>query len=183
MISRRAFLGGSTFGSLALLGVGGHYAWQTGRIQLGPADLPDAALPPVPGVMRDGQPVPGFSSADRDERVLLLNFWASWCPYCRSEHDVLMKLAEDRRLKLIGIVSDDREAHVAQYLGEHGNPYAQLSMDHQKVVIRAMRQRGLPTTMLIPAGTTRVVFRHVGPITEPLIQPAIASALLPYQVG
>jgi len=56
-------------------------------------------------------------------------------------------------------------------------------MDHQKVVIRAMRQRGLPTTMLIPAGSDRVTFRHVGPITEPLIQPAIASALLPYQVG
>jgi cytochrome c biogenesis protein CcmG/thiol:disulfide interchange protein DsbE len=133
--------------------------------------------------MRDGQPVPGFASADRDERVLVLNFWASWCPYCRSEHDFLMKLSEDRRLKLVGIVSDDREAHVAQYLGQHGNPYAQLSMDHQKVVIRAMRQRGLPTTMLIPANSTRVAFRHVGPITEPLIQPAIASALLPYQVG
>lgn len=183
MISRRAFLGGSTFGSLALLGVGGHYAWQTGRIQLGPADLPEATLPPVPGVTRDGQPVPGFSSADRDARVLLLNFWASWCPYCRSEHDVLMKLSQNPRLKLVGIVSDDRESHVAQYLREHGNPYAALSMDHQKVVIRAMRQRGLPTTMLVPPGTTRVAFRHVGPLSEPIIAPAIAAALQPNAVG
>jgi cytochrome c biogenesis protein CcmG/thiol:disulfide interchange protein DsbE len=174
MISRRAFLASSTLGGAALFGAGAYGAWSTGRLQVGPTDLPEAELPPVTGVMRDGQPVPGFSTARRDARPLVVNFWASWCPYCRSEHELLMQLSKDTRIKLVGIVTDDGEANVARYLAEHGNPFEELSIDSRRVIVRAMRQRGIPTTMLIPPGENRVAFRHVGPLDEAIIAGEIA---------
>jgi cytochrome c biogenesis protein CcmG, thiol:disulfide interchange protein DsbE len=177
MISRRAFLAASTLGGAALFGAGAYGAWTTGRIQLGPTDLPDAELPAVAGVTRNGQPVPGFSTFRRDSRPIVVNFWASWCPYCRSEHDLLMQLSKDARIKLVGIVTDDGEANVARYLAEHGNPFEQLSIDARRVVVRAMRQRGIPTTMLIPAGENRVAFRHVGALSEAIIAGEITSRL------
>lgn len=177
MISRRTFLASSTLGGAALLTAGAYAAWTTGRIQVGPTDLPDAELPAVPGVMLNGQPVPGFSTLRRDARALVVNFWASWCPYCRSEHDLLMQIAKDRRLKLVGIVTDDGEANVARYLAEHGNPFEELSIDARRTVVRAMRQRGIPTTMLVLPGENRVAFRHVGALSEAIIADEIASRI------
>lgn len=177
MISRRTFLASSTLGGAALFGAGAYAAWTTGRIQVGPTDLPEAELPAVRGVMRDGRPVPGFATRRRDARPLVANFWASWCPYCRSEHDLLMQLSKESRIKLVGIVTDDGEANVARYLAEHGNPFEELSIDARRVVVRAMRQRGIPTTMLIPPGENRVAFRHVGPLDANIIATEITARL------
>ena len=52
--------------------------------------VPTFELPPIPG--RAG---PGFSSADLDGRVSLVNVFASWCVPCRVEHPLLMALADD----------------------------------------------------------------------------------------
>ncbi|MGL5447670.1 MAG: TlpA family protein disulfide reductase [Rhabdaerophilum sp.] len=177
MISRRMFLTSSTLAGAALLTAGAYGAWTTGRIMLGPTDLPEAELPGVPGVLREGQPVPGFSTKRRDERPLVVNFWASWCPYCRSEHDLLMQLARDSRIKLVGIVTDDGEANVARYLAEHGNPFEELSIDARRVIVRAMRQRGIPTTMLVPPGENRVAFRHLGPLSEAILAKDIIARI------
>jgi cytochrome c biogenesis protein CcmG/thiol:disulfide interchange protein DsbE len=121
--------------------------------------------------------VPGFATHRRDARPLVVNFWASWCPYCRAEHELLMQLATDRRIKLVGIVTDDGEANVARYLAEHGNPFEELSIDARRIVVRAMRQRGIPTTMLIPSGENRVAFRHVGPLEASIIATEITAKL------
>lgn len=177
MISRRTFLASSTLGGAALFGAGTYAAWQTGRIQVGPTDLPEAELPAVPGVVRNGLPVPGFSTIRRDERPLIVNFWASWCPYCRSERALLMQLAKDSRIKLVGIVTDDDEANVVRYLAEHGNPFEELSIDARRVVVRAMRQRGIPTTMLVQPRESRVAFRHVGPLSEAIIASEITPRI------
>lgn len=179
MISRRVVLGLGALGSVALFGAGAYGAWKTGRIQVGPADLPDIQLPPVDGVTRNGVAVPGICTRKRGDQTLLLNFWASWCPYCRSEHALLMELAKDPRLTLVGVVTDDSAGPVAKYLAEAGNPYHQLSIDSKREIVRSMRQRGIPTTMLVRPGQTRVSFRHIGPLDESVIQERILAALGP----
>ena len=175
MITRRSLILGST----AALGAGalGYIGWKTGRIRVGPIDVPDIALAPVPGVMRDGKQVAGFDSRLRFEKPLLINFWASWCPYCRAEHDELMMLANDERFTLVGIVKDDSADKVVSYLQSAGNPFAQLSIDTHHEVVKPMRQRGIPSTLLVPKGASRVSFSHLGPLTGPVIENGLKNAL------
>jgi len=40
---------------------------------------PQTDLPPLPGLERDGRPVPGLAAADFKGAVTLINVWASWC--------------------------------------------------------------------------------------------------------
>jgi cytochrome c biogenesis protein CcmG/thiol:disulfide interchange protein DsbE len=177
MISKRGFLGLATVAGVASLGLGTAYAWKTGRIALGPVDLPDTELPGLAGLTQNGRAVPGYCLRKRGDNVALINFWASWCPYCRSEHEELMRLAQDPRLTMIGIATDDTERNVLRYLDEHGNPYHQLSMDHGRVVVRATRQRGIPTTLVVPSGQTRAAFRHIGPLNEAIVSASILPLL------
>jgi cytochrome c biogenesis protein CcmG/thiol:disulfide interchange protein DsbE len=62
-----------------------------------------------------GKPLPAFAlpsvadskrtvrSDDLRGRVYLLNVWASWCVACREEHPLLVKLAQNRAIPIIGL--------------------------------------------------------------------------------
>ncbi|MDH5394799.1 MAG: TlpA family protein disulfide reductase [Gammaproteobacteria bacterium] len=48
-----------------------------------------------------------------DGQVLMINFWATWCPPCRKEIPAFIKLQEkyaDKGFKIIGIALDDKQA-------------------------------------------------------------------------
>src|SRR5690349_11219680 len=65
---------------------------------------PTDDLGPLDGLTRDGQPVPGLpGAAFRDGRVTVVNVFASWCGPCREEHPLLLKLAQDPRIRLVAI--------------------------------------------------------------------------------
>ncbi|CAN1564718.1 thiol:disulfide interchange protein DsbE [Rhabdaerophilaceae bacterium] len=173
------FFGVSALGATAAFSVATAWAWKSGRLKLGSIDLPSAILPPIAGLQELGSPVPGVNTTSRSDKPLILNFWASWCPYCRSEHPILMQLSRDSRVKLIGVVMDDTHDAVAQYLTDHGNPFSEVSIDRSRLIVRAMRQRGIPSTLLVPAGETRVVAKFIGPLT-PIV---VAEQFLPHFSG
>ncbi len=81
--------------------------------------------------LKIGGPAPAFSLQDsRDStldlasyrgKVVLLDFWATWCVPCREEipHFVaLQRKYGDRGLAVIGISMDDTEAPVRRFYGE-----------------------------------------------------------------
>ena len=78
---------------------------------------PQTNLPPVAGLDRDGVAVPGIDPASFKGAVTVINVWASWCVPCHDEAPLLMQLAKDGRLRLIGINYKDQPDNARRFLG------------------------------------------------------------------
>ncbi len=142
-------------------------------------EVPAFSLPAVPGLVRDGAPVPGLSSADLKGRVTVVNVWASWCGPCRIEHPLLMELATDPAIRLVGINYKDDPENARRFLGGLGNPYAAVGADTAGRTAIDWGVYGVPETFVVgPDG--RIALKHVGPLSEEavatVLKPAITAA-------
>jgi cytochrome c biogenesis protein CcmG, thiol:disulfide interchange protein DsbE len=142
--------------------------------------VPETTLPPVAGLMRDGVAVPGINSSDFKGAVTLVNVWASWCAPCHDEAPLLMKLAEDKRIRVVGINYKDQPDNARRFIGRYGNPFVAAGADSNGRASIDWGVYGVPETFLI-GRDGRIAYKLVGPITEEniaaQIKPAIEKAL------
>lgn len=131
---------------------------------------PPTALPPIPGVDR-----PGLASADfATGRPVLVNVWASWCGPCREEHPLLLALAADPRLSIVGINYKDQADTARDFLLKLGNPYSRIGADQKGRTAIDWGVYGVPESFLLDGkGVIRMKF--IGPLTEE----SIAQRLMP----
>ena len=140
---------------------------------------PRTALPPVTGLERNAAPLPGLDPAAFTGAVTLVNVWASWCVPCRDEAPILLQLAQDTRLRLVGINYKDAPENARRFLGRYGNPFAAVGADPNGRASIEWGVYGVPETFLVdPHG--RIAFKMVGPITpnnlDRVLKPAIEKA-------
>jgi cytochrome c biogenesis protein CcmG/thiol:disulfide interchange protein DsbE len=132
--------------------------------------VPTFELPPIAG--RDGR---GFSSADLEGQVSLVNVFASWCVPCRIEHPLLMALAEDG-VAIYGIDYKDPADKAAGWLAELGDPYRAIGADQHGRVAIDWGVYGVPETFVIDR-EGRIRHRHVGPLQPRDIEQTIRPLL------
>lgn len=181
LITRRQMILGTALAVPAFTLVA--YGARTGRIPLLAPDLPEEGdLPAVPGVERAGKQVPGIRRAAFHEGVTLLNIWASWCPYCKAEREQLMRLSELPSIALFGLGADDIDMNARASLASLGNPFSRYSLDHDRIYLRALRQRGVPSTFIF-APDGRFIEKIPGAMSPATVTasvlPAIERAMRP----
>jgi cytochrome c biogenesis protein CcmG/thiol:disulfide interchange protein DsbE len=141
---------------------------------------PRTDLPPLPGLERDGKPVPGLAGADFKGAVTVLNVWASWCVPCRDEAPLLMALAADRRIRVVGINYKDQPDNARRFLGRYGNPFVANGTDANGRAAIEWGVYGVPETFVI-GRDGRIAYKLIGPITpdnlSESLKPAIEKAL------
>ena len=141
---------------------------------------PQTSLPPIDALVRDGHPVPGLSTADFSGAVTVVNVWASWCVPCHDEAPLLMRLAEDKRIRVVGINQKDRPENARRFLGRYGNPYAAVGADANGRASIDWGVYGVPETFVIDRDG-RIAYKLVGPITadnlEIALKPQLEKAL------
>ena len=59
----------------------------------------------------------------RKNNYTLINFWASWCAPCRVEHPLLIRLSEEKNMKIVGVNFKDKKEQAKNFLDELGSPY------------------------------------------------------------
>jgi len=137
--------------------------------------VPAFTLPPLEGLVAGGQPVPGLSSADLKGKVTVVNVWASWCAPCRQEHPLLVDLAKDPSIRVVGINQKDNPDNARRFLGALGNPFAAVGADSNGRVSIEWGVYGVPETFIVgPDGMIR--HKHIGPLT-PETLPAFKARL------
>ena len=95
----------------------------------------------------------------------LINFWASWCAPCRTEHPILMKLSQEKNLKIFGVNFKDKKIHADQFLKELGNPYAFIGKDINGKQSVRFGIYGIPESILINKNLL-IMKKFVGPLSS-----------------
>jgi cytochrome c biogenesis protein CcmG/thiol:disulfide interchange protein DsbE len=143
-------------------------------------EAPPTELPPVAGLERNGEPVPGIVPADFKGAVTVLNVWASWCVPCRDEAALLMGLSGDKRIRLVGINYKDQPDNARRFLGRFGNPFSASGADANGRAAIEWGVYGVPETFIV-GRDGRIAYKLVGPLTpenlERLVKPEIEKAL------
>lgn len=106
-----------------------------------------------------------FSLKDYRGKVILLNFWATWCPPCRREMPSMERLHQNfkgRDFVVLAVNQMEDGDHVFAFTGElEVDPTFTILFDKDSAVSRAYQVQGLPTTYLIDKkGNIR--FRAIG---------------------
>ncbi len=141
---------------------------------------PQTNLPPVAGLDRDGAPVPGIDAASFKGAVTVVNVWASWCVPCHDEAPLLMQLAQDSRVRLVGINYKDDAGNARRFLGRYGDPFAAAGADESGRAAIEWGVYGVPETFVV-GRDAHIAYKLVGPITpenfESILKPQIEKAL------
>jgi cytochrome c biogenesis protein CcmG, thiol:disulfide interchange protein DsbE len=136
--------------------------------------VPEFSLPPLEGLARNGEPVPGFDSTDLKGSVTVVNVFASWCGPCRQEHPLLEELARDPRLRVLGINYKDVGSNAVSFLDSLGNPYRAVGADTRGRTAIDWGVYGVPETFLVDRDG---VIREK--IVGPLGQQSLDDVLMP----
>jgi len=156
-------------------------------LNLNPSDVPSPLIgkpAPLFSLARIDTPDQSFSPKDMQGKVWLLNVWSTWCVSCRQEHPMLVEMAKNKTLTLVGLnykevrgdggidmdkVAPDAEKILAldrsnAWLKTHGNPYSLSVLDLDGRVGIDYGVYGVPETYVIDkAGVIRL--KQTGPIT------------------
>ncbi len=141
-----------------------------------------------------GKPAPTFrlskvetpdqfvDSRDYAGKPYLLNVWATWCDACRHEHPVLLEIARQSAVPIVGLDTKDELSEAQRWLNRLGNPYVANAFDADGRVALDWGVYGAPETFLVDA-RGMVVYKHVGPLTMSVWQqqfvPRIQAQLSP----
>lgn len=158
--------------------------------------VPQTRAPSLPVAMPRqeelvGQPRPDFSLTDLqgrlvsagefDGKVLLLNFWATWCAPCVEEMPMLSELQRDnadRGLQVLGIAVDD-EGKARDFARDLGVAYPVLVGQGQGMVVGRRYGNGsgmLPYSVLV--GRTGIVrWVHLGALDREELERRIGALL------
>ena len=123
----------------------------------------------------DGGP---FALAEQRGKVVVVNFWASWCVPCREEAPLLeaaWRAYRDQGVVLVGVNFQDAEPAARRFLDEFGltfpngpDPGGRIAIDYGVY--------GIPELFII-GRDGRITYKHIGVIGEAALQRRLEEAL------
>jgi cytochrome c biogenesis protein CcmG/thiol:disulfide interchange protein DsbE len=152
-----------------------------------PSPLPGKMAPPFKlAVVSPGEGTLAKSVGDTIRlremagKVIVLNFWASWCLPCRTEHAALSAMARyyaDKPIQFIGVLYNDEPAAGLRWIREMGGMSYPAVTDVESRTAIDYGLYGVPETFIIDP-TGRVAHKELGPVTEEILRRVVDSVLV-----
>lgn len=159
-----------TWVSTSLMVVGLLIVLLTSRPGVSDGTAPNFSAPTV-----DGQTV---SLAEHRGGVVMLNFWATWCPPCKAEMPILQKAYEthqDDGFTIIAVNNMETLSTVQRFAQSAGLSFP-IAMDERGVVQRTFGVMGYPTSIFVgPNG--EIYATHSGAIRADQLEQYIAQGM------
>ena len=128
-------------------------------------------------VLKDEHNVP-VKMADYKGKVVLLNFWATWCGPCKVEIPAFVELYaeyKDKGLVIVGVSVDDSPEQLQAFMKEYKMNYPVLQMTPE-VETAFGPFYGYPTSFFIARDGT-ICVKHLGPATKEQFEKEIKALL------
>jgi thiol-disulfide isomerase/thioredoxin len=129
-----------------------------GAVPSDAADLKPWSGGPTPGLELRELDGRGHRLADYRGKVVLVNFWATWCVPCRDEMPSIQRLKErlaGKPFVVLAVNLDEPEVRVRKFLSQMKVDFTIL-LDPEKKAARAWKARILPASFVIgPEGRIR----------------------------
>lgn len=154
------------------LGISARYFFSAAE-NSGPRTLPKINLPSPSGHQHN--------ISEWQGKILVINFWATWCPSCLKEIPgfvALQKQYADHSLQFIGIALEDKET-VAEYIAANNVNYPiLLAGDHGIALAHHLgnKANAVPYTLIVDR-QGKIVHRHQGEFSKEQLVEAITPLL------
>lgn len=128
--------------------------------------------------LKKGQPAPDFTLKDLDgkawklsdlkgKKVVMIDFWATWCNICKREMPILEKVYKEYKgkgVEFLGIALDDagKTKQILRIIEEKGVTYPILIDQDQKVATEVYQLSGPIPFKVIVDLAGNIVYDHVG---------------------
>jgi len=126
--------------------------------------------------LKKGQPAPDFTLQDIDgktwklsdlkgKKIVMIDFWATWCNICKREMPILQKVYEEykgKNVEFLGIALDENVAAIKKVVKQKGVTYPILVDKDTKVATEIYQLSGpIPYKVVIDLSGT-IVYDHIG---------------------
>jgi len=122
------------------------------------------------------QPFPDFSLSSLDDpnailteetvngQISVVNVFGSWCVTCNVEHPILMDVAKNENIRLVGLNWRDGREKARDWLDKRGDPYDLIVFDPDSELAIPLGVSGAPETFVTDK-TGRIRYKHSGAIS------------------
>jgi thiol-disulfide isomerase/thioredoxin len=118
---------------------------ENGRAQAVPGQsFPLAVLTQLQRISRD--------EIDIENKILLINFWATWCAPCREEMPDLQKLSDSldpSRFAVIGVSVDEDSNLIREFILQHNIQFPNLQDDNYRLASELLGIKTYPVTFIV----------------------------------
>jgi len=146
------------------------------RVDRPPAPQAGFAAPDFSLETLEGETV---SLADLRGQVVLLNFWATWCPPCRAEMPAIQSVYQayqDQGFSVLAVDVAEGDAQVTAFADEQGLTFPIL-MDRDAAVSNRYQVRAMPSTFFIDRSGIIQEVTLGGPMSEGFIKSQVTGLL------
>lgn len=170
--------------SILVLALAAGWIWVT-RVPVSGATSGDISAPrtgfQAPGFSLDSSSGEIISLSEQNDKIILVNFWASWCPPCRAEMPAIQQVYQDYKddgLVVLGInaTNQDDITAVKSFVAENQLSFPIL-FDRDGEVSRQYNLHALPTSYFIDQDGIIQDVVVGGPMAEALLRTRVERLL------